>query len=194
VGIVQWDFLSRICLWTLVLYFFALYILTVISLFCFVKRVLDLKADGIVTKEGLYDLHSELSTHEKAVVSAIQSSDIVALKNAYPQFQEFNESHLKREEDVMMPSIKRMMTDKQPLKKYMCKEILPTVTGSPNWEFFIKYANEMLEKYHGGMPRARVFDHALWAAATPEEWKVWNVWIKETLSEKTYSELKDVLP
>ena len=75
----------------------------------------------------------------------------------------------------------------------MCEEIFPTVSGSVDWEFFIKYSNEILEKHHGGMPRVRVFDHALWAAATPEEWAIWRGWIEETLTEGSYKELLAVL-
>lgn len=156
-------------------------------------KVLDLKADGIVTTEGLYGLHTDLEIYEKAVNKAIKKKDLKALKIAYPKFMEINEAHLKKEEDVMMPSIQKMMKAQEPLKKFMVVDILPTVKGSPDWEFFIKYANTILDKHHGGMPRARVFDHALWAAATPEEWKTWSVWMKESLSEKTYKELEAVL-
>lgn len=151
------------------------------------------KADEIVTKRGLYDLHSDLEGYEAAVKKAIEYKDLKALKLAYPKFMELNESHLQKEEDVMMPNIKKMMEAKEPLKKFMVVEILPTIKGSPDFEFFIKYANTILEKHHGGMPRARVFDHALWAAATPDEWATWSVWIKEALTNNTYAQLEAVI-
>jgi len=161
----------------------------------YLHRILDAKADGIVTQQGLYNLHGNLESLETSVSTAIESGDMDALQADYPKFMEENEAHLKQEEDVMMPSIKKMMMAQEPLKKFMCEEILPTVTGSAeDWEFFVKYANQVLEQHHGGMPRARVLDHALWAAATPDEWTVWNAWIRETLSEKTYGELQAVLP
>lgn len=156
-------------------------------------RVLDSRAEEIVSKEGLYDIHKELEASEEAVTKAIEKGDMGELKSVYAKFMEVNEAHLKKEEDVMMPSIKKMMMAKQPLKKFMCEDILPTVTGSPDWEFFIKYANVILEKYDGGMPRARVFDHALWAAATPEQWTAWSAWIQEALTEKTFGELQACL-
>ncbi len=157
------------------------------------KRILDAKAEGIVTKEGLYGLHKELESLEKSVSQAIEKGDLEELKNTYPKFMEVNEGHLKKEEDVMMPSIQKMMIAKLPLKKYMCEDILPIVSGSPEWEFFVKYANEILEKYNDGMPRARVFDHALWAVASPEQWAAWSGWMQEVLTEKTYGELLAVL-
>jgi hypothetical protein len=76
----------------------------------------------------------------------------------------------------------------------MIAEILATVVNSPDFEFFIKYANEMLDKHNGGMPKARVFDHALWAVATPDQWNQWSGWMKESLAEKTYEDLQSVLP
>jgi len=156
-------------------------------------RVLDANADGIVSNEGLYGLHESLENLENAVSTATETGDMDTLKAEYPKFMQANEDHLKKEEDVMMPSIKAMMMAKKPLKKFMCEEILPTVAKSPDWEFFIKYANIILEKYDGGMPRARVFDHALWAAATQEQWTTWSAWMKESLTEKTYAQLEAVL-
>lgn len=92
-----------------------------------------------------------------------------------------------------MPAIMQMMKAGEPLKKYMIDDILAVIVNSPDYEFWIKYANQVLEKHHGGMPRARVFDHALWAAATPDQWQQWEEWIKDTLKDETYEELKQVL-
>jgi hypothetical protein len=155
--------------------------------------VLDAKAEGIVTAKGLYGLHKDLESLEAAVNEAVEKNDLKAFKVAYPKFMDVNEAHLKTEEDVMMPSIKKMMMAKEPLKKFMVVEILPTVKGTPDWEFFIKYANTILDKHNNGMPKARVFDHALWAAATPEEWTIWSAWMKEALTEKTYKQLEAAL-
>lgn len=124
----------------------------------------------------------------------MSSADLNAAKEAYPKFADSNEAHLKKEEMVMMPSIKKMKMAGKPLKKYMCQDILPLVSASPDFEFFIKYANRILEKHSGGMPKVRVFDHALWAAATPDQWRLWSGWMKEALSEKAFAELEAVLP
>jgi hypothetical protein len=154
---------------------------------------LDAKADEIVSKNGLYDLHTQLDSLEQTVSDAMASEDMDGLIVAFPKYMESNEAHLAKEENVMMPAIMTMMKAQLPLKQFMTQDILPTVTGSDDWEFFIKHANQVLEKHHGGMPRARVFDHALWGAATPEQWTVWNSWIKESLSEPLYEELQAIL-
>lgn len=146
-----------------------------------------------MTKNGLFGLHAELEKIENEVDVACKKSDLVALKKVFPTFHEMNESHLKKEEDVMMPSIMEMKKAGEPMKKMMTQDILPLVSETPDYEFFVKYANEILEKHDGGMPRARVFDHALWAASTPEQWKKVDGWIKETLKESTYQQLQAVL-
>lgn len=150
---------------------------------------MDVEADGIVTNNGLHALHTQVDALEAAVNTAIAESDIAKLQEAYPKFMEFNEAHLKMEEDVMMPSIKKMMKAEKPLKKYMVQDILPTVKSSPDWEYFIRYANEILEKHSNGMPRAFVFDHALWAASSPEEWNVWSKWIEDSLSDMAWQKV-----
>ncbi|GAX10189.1 hypothetical protein FisN_3Lh384 [Fistulifera solaris] len=160
---------------------------------CGFFQVLDEKRDGVVTKNGLHVLHAELDKVEKAVDVACKKSDLRALKEAFPKFQEMNESHLKKEEDIMMPNVMEMKKAGEPMKKIMTHDILPLVSETSDYEFFVKYANQVLEKHHGGMPRARVFDHALWAASTPEEWKKVDGWIKNTLHESTYKQLQAVL-
>lgn len=157
------------------------------------QRILDEKRDGVVTKNGLYGLHSELDKVEKEVDVACKKSDLQALKTAFPAFQEMNESHLTKEEDIMMPSIMELKVAGEPMKKLMTQDILPLVSETPDYEFFVKFANEILEKHDGGMHRARIFDHALWAASTPEQWKEVDGWIKETLQESTYNELHVML-
>lgn len=146
-----------------------------------------------MTKNGLYGLHSELDKAEKEVDAACKKSDLQALKQAFPAFHEINESHLKKEEDVMMPSIMEMKKAGEPMKKFMTQDILPLVSETSDYEFFVKYANEILEKHDGGMSRARVFDHALWAASTPEQWTIVDGWIKETVEESTYNQLQAAL-
>ena len=154
------------------------------------SRILDERVDGLASDNGLYDLHEELELMENQVSAALDSDDMDGLKGSFPAFVKFNEEHLQHEEDIMMPNVQKMAKAGEPMKKYMVEEILPTVLDD-DFEFFVKYANQMLEKYDGGMPRARVFDHALWAAATPDQWKVWTKWIEESLSDKAiYAEIQ----
>eukprot|EP00523_Entomoneis_sp_CCMP467_P021177 CAMPEP_0168836962 /NCGR_PEP_ID=MMETSP0727-20121128/4882_1 /TAXON_ID=265536 /ORGANISM="Amphiprora sp., Strain CCMP467" /LENGTH=171 /DNA_ID=CAMNT_0008890371 /DNA_START=42 /DNA_END=554 /DNA_ORIENTATION=- len=62
-------------------------------------KILDAKADGIVTQQGLYNLHGNLESLETSVSTAIESGDMDALQADYPKFMEENEAHLKQEED-----------------------------------------------------------------------------------------------
>ena len=93
----------------------------------------------------------------------------------------------------MMPKVMEMKKMGKPLKKYMKEELLATIVNTPDFEFFVKFANEILERHSEGMPRVRVFDHALWAVSTPEQWKVYDKWIKDTLPDKSYQEIQAVL-
>jgi hypothetical protein len=90
----------------------------------------------------------------------------------------------------MMPKIMEMVKGGISLKKVMQEELLPMVSESLDFEFFVKFANEILEKHTENMPRVRVFDHALWAVSSPEGWKKYDQWIKETLKNKSYQEVQ----
>jgi hypothetical protein len=93
----------------------------------------------------------------------------------------------------MMPKIREFKEGGHPMKKYMQEEIIAAVDKPGEMEHFVKFANEMLEKHSEGEPRVRVFDHALKAAATPEQWTEWEQWIKETVSDTTYEELQNAI-
>lgn len=159
---------------------------TILPLVDFWTRSLNMIAE----KEHLHELHVSLDEKEHALAKAFESSDLEAVKLAFAAFAENNSAHLKKEEDIMMPQVMAMVKGGVSLKKVMIEELLPMVSGSPDFEFFVKFANEILEKHPGNMPRVRVFDHALWAVSTPEQWKVYDQWIKETLTTKSYEELQ----
>jgi hypothetical protein len=144
----------------------------------------------IAEKEHLHDDHVTLEEKEHALAKAFEASDLEAVKSTFAAFDEFNLAHLKKEEAVMMPKVMQMVKGGISLKKVMLEELLPLVSGSPDFEFFVKFANEILEKHPENMPRVRVFDHALWAVSTPEEWKKCDQWIKETLTPKSYQEVQ----
>ena len=125
-------------------------------------------------------------------MKALESKNVDSMKSTYAEFEELNLAHLKLEEDFMMPSVMSMVKAGKPMKKFMIEEILANVKED-EMEFFIKYANRVLEQHSGGQPRVRVFDHALYAVATPEQWKLWDSYIKDTVNEKTYGELHAVI-
>jgi hypothetical protein len=70
----------------------------------------------------------------------------------------------------------------------MMEEILPLVGDDE--EFFFKHACVTLEKHDGGMPRARVFVHALWAVSTPEQWSKRKKFVKGGLAKSTWKEIE----
>lgn len=147
----------------------------------------------IAEEEHLYDLHVSLEKKEHALADAFEGSDLEAVQSAFTAFDEFNLAHLKKEEAVMMPRVMEMAKSGISLKKVMVEELLPMVTESLDFEFFVKFANEILEKHPENMPRVRVFDHALWAVSTADDWKKYDKWIKETLKPETYQEVQDAI-
>eukprot|EP00523_Entomoneis_sp_CCMP467_P017183 CAMPEP_0168770362 /NCGR_PEP_ID=MMETSP0725-20121227/2879_1 /TAXON_ID=265536 /ORGANISM="Amphiprora sp., Strain CCMP467" /LENGTH=271 /DNA_ID=CAMNT_0008819801 /DNA_START=24 /DNA_END=839 /DNA_ORIENTATION=- len=156
-------------------------------------KVLNEKFDGIVEKASLSDMHDDLHAKEKAISEAFAAKNIRKVQSEFAAYDSINLSHLNKEEGIMMPKVQEMKKMGVPMKKLMIQELLALVVDSPDFEFFVKFANEILEKHTGGMPRARVWDHALWAVATPDQWTVWDAWIKETLKPETYQELQDAI-
>lgn len=132
--------------------------------------VLDDKFDGLATKEGLCNDHDYLDKYEEAMNEAISSNGINQMKQTFDVFKTANEEHLVKEEDIMMLKVMALAVKAgENLKDIMVNKLLPTIIDSPHFPFFVKHANYILDKHHGGMPRARVFDHVLWAVATKEQ-------------------------
>ena len=135
----------------------------------------------------MYDLEDDV------VDIFMGAPDITIAKQIYPVFYKENEKHLSEEERILMPAIGKMMKQGIPIKKYIESDILPVLLENEgDMEFFIKFANEILQKHdtEPDKPRVRVFDHALWALASKEQWNEWDAWIKETLTEDKYEELQ----
>ena len=155
--------------------------------------LLDEKFDGVTRDSQLRDDHSELSILEESVTSAAKDGDIEKFKEAFFEFKESNETHLQKEEGIMMPKVMALTKSGANMKELMKNEILPLVLGSPDFKFFVQHANFILDKHHGGMPRARVFDHALWACATPEQWDEWKGWIEDSVPEARFQEISEAI-
>lgn len=157
---------------------------------------MDAHFEGVATENHLSDDHDTLNQKEKALDEAFQRSKnkiTKEIKTAFEEYSKANLAHLEKEESIMMPKIMAFVKMGHSLKKSMINDLLAAVIDTEDFEFFVKYANEILEKHPGGMPRARVFDHALWAVSSPEQWKVYDQWIKETVSDTTYQELQAVI-
>ncbi len=155
--------------------------------------LLDEKFDGVAKDSQLRDDHSELTILEEAVTNSAKDSDIEKFKEAFLKFKESNESHLQKEEGIMMPKVMALTKSGANMKELMKNEILATVLDSPDFKFFVQHANFILDKHHGGKPRARVFDHALWACATPEQWDEWKGWIKDSVPEERFQEISEAI-
>lgn len=148
----------------------------------------------MAAKEHLREEHIRLHEKEEALIRSLESNeDIATVRKAFEAYEQANLEHLKKEEDIMMPRVSEMAQTGHNLKTYMKEDILGVVVDSPDFENFVKYANDVLERHPEGMPRVRVFDHALWAVATPEQWKQWDQWIKETISDSSYKELYNAI-
>ena len=160
--------------------------------------LVDKHADNVAMDSELRDHHSNLYELEEDVVDIFQGApDIAYAKKIYPIFRKENESHLTEEEGILMPAIQKMMKRGINIRKYIISDILPVLLEQDDdLEFFIKFANEILEKHDvvEGKPRVRVFDHALWSlASSDEQWSVWNTWIKDSLSEDKYEEVQNAI-
>jgi len=132
--------------------------------------MLDQMCENVAKESGLRGQHKDLKNKfEKAVQDAFASSGSVtdSMTKVFASYQKENLNHLEAEEKVMMPSIMLLMMSGSPMKKLMAEEILPLIAEDDR-EFFINLANEILQKNEGGMPRVRVFDHALGGIATPK--------------------------
>lgn len=159
-----------------------------------IGRLLDDVFDGVTVEENLRGEHAALLEKESLLVESIEKgSSIDDIKAAFEEYEQANLNHLKKEEDVMMPRVAQMTQNGHDLKKYMKDDILALVIDSDDFEHFVKYANDVLERHPEGMPRVRVFDHALWAIASPDQWKKWDEWIKDTVSESSYKELQEAI-
>ncbi|CAB9502811.1 expressed unknown protein [Seminavis robusta] len=159
--------------------------------------MVDEHADKAARKAGLRDHHMNLYELEEDVVDIFDKApDIDRAREVYPIFRQENESHLKEEEDVLMPAIQKMIKSGVPVKKYIETDIIPLLLAKEgDMEFFIKFSNEVLIRHDNvdGKPRVRVWNHALWSVATPEQWKEWDAWIKEVLPEGKYAEVDNAI-
>lgn len=156
--------------------------------------ILDEYADGIVTKKKLRHHHQSLYEYEEDITDAFANSCDVSesVKASFESFQKANLAHLEMEESVMMPALQRLSKEGQPMKTFMCRDVFPSIPKG-EIEFFIKFANQVLVQHEDGMPRVRVFNHALWAAATKEQWSQWQVWIQESLSPEKFNETMNAI-
>ena len=154
--------------------------------------LVDEHRDKAAKKAGLRHQHSNLYELEEDVVDIFEKApDVDRAKEVFPIFRQENENHLKEEEDVLMPEIRKMMKSGVQVKKLIQTEIVPVLLQNEgDIEFFVRFGNEVLARHESDeKTRVRVWNQALWSLATPEQWKEWKVWIKDSLSEENNAEV-----
>lgn len=152
-------------------------------------KTLDEEFEGVATSEGLTTAHEDLEDLERAVAEAVATKDLDKIKSAYAAFSEANENHMKHEEEVMMPKVQELAQQGK-AKDVMITHVLPLATAG-DMTFFVGFAMRILEKHHGGNPRARVFAHALQAAATDKQWARWRKIVRRNLTAEAYAKMKE---
>ena len=156
-------------------------------------RMMDDHVGGVTTEAKLLNNHEELENAEKELDRVFgNSKDSESIKKMFAAFMEDNEAHLLAEEKVLMPSVQKMMKNGVKVKKHLKVEVLSVLLREKgDIEFFLRFGNEILQRHDNipDQPRVRVFNHAFWAVATPEQWRQWNQWIKESLPPAKYEEV-----
>lgn len=156
--------------------------------------ILDKHCDGIITNEGLYETPQDLKDAKKQMEEAINTQDIDKIRVAFHTFRTTTEAHLNKKENVIMPKVLDMKKSKVNMKTLMVEEVLALAIDLPDFQFFVQHANFILDKYDEDLvSKTRAFDHALWVCATPEQWKLWRVWIKGSVPEERYNEIMNAI-
>eukprot|EP00547_Thalassionema_nitzschioides_P005887 CAMPEP_0194201482 /NCGR_PEP_ID=MMETSP0156-20130528/1736_1 /TAXON_ID=33649 /ORGANISM="Thalassionema nitzschioides, Strain L26-B" /LENGTH=218 /DNA_ID=CAMNT_0038926679 /DNA_START=297 /DNA_END=949 /DNA_ORIENTATION=- len=93
-------------------------------------EILDRKFDGIATKNGLFDAHSDLDEFEAAMHTACHLKHILKIERAWKNFEEFNSAHLKKEESIMMVKVTEMAKSGENLNDMMRNEIFALIANS----------------------------------------------------------------
>ena len=122
--------------------------------------------------------------------AAFETRDLFQVKGIFYDYKDAILALLKREDEVLMPKIYDMADRNLNLKKFMKRDILGAISDSFGFETFLRYGFTTLEKNHGGMPRVRVYGHALWTVASPKQWEKWQGWIQDSVSTQSFEELK----
>lgn len=149
------------------------------------------RLDGSRTKEAdLLHEHAPLAGLERAVERSLgMFGSYKKVMDAYRIFKEVNEKHMKKEEAIMMPGIKKLSDKGINLRDAMRESVLAAISPDEK-AFFISYALEKLERHPEGMPRTRVFVHALSAVAdSQEEWDCERALVQSALSPAEYQKV-----
>jgi hypothetical protein len=152
--------------------------------------VLDSRFENVATLAGMTTAHTHVHELEHKVDDALRTG--LGLATAFQAYREDNEKHLEAEEGVMMPKVMAMMKAGVPLRQVLREDIVSAAWSDEKFgPEFVQVAAEVLERHAGGMPRARVFLHALKALATQDQWNEWLPFVKKGLSPALYATMDE---
>jgi len=149
-----------------------------------------------VHKKELGDIHEEDEKLTTVLKEALKGEDTSAALNAYKAWKDYHLSHLKKEEEVMMPLVPKfakatMKGDSIKMGEVFNKHIL-----TPNFDdavWFAGYCCGVLSKYgsqkQDGFTAMRVFAHGLQYGSSPEQWKMMLPEIKTKIPAEHYERL-----
>jgi len=159
-----------------------------------VFAMLDRLGNGVAKAAGLRNAHSAVASLERAIERSFGLlGSFGRLQDAFRAFKEANEEHLKEEEQVMMPAIKTLSDAGTDMRELMRASVLAALSADER-AFFVKYGVRVLEQHPEGMPRARVFVHALQAVAdSADEWEKDRALVQASLSPAEYDKVSAAL-
>lgn len=143
-------------------------------------------------KAKLRDQHPMLLTLEQQVHNCLASKKphLGTAQRIFPDYTDFNEHFMLKEEDVLMPAVRTMIEEGHPVKRYINTYMMPILTrNQDDLKFFLEFANQILERHENHGPSLRRFNQALWAIATPAQWKEWKAWIQESLFPTNFEQV-----
>jgi len=149
--------------------------------------VLNENFNNIAVSEGLEAHHSQLNNATRIMEGYFYEKDYRSLISNWSNYRKLNEKHLIAEEEIMMPKVQEMHKLGFPIKKNLAEDIVSAAWDEVNFgSEFVQVACWVLEKHHGGMPRARVFIHALKSITDEQRWAKWLPYVKAGLSPEQY--------
>jgi len=134
------------------------------------SAMLDHHFDGAAGAAMFKDEHVQEHAMQAAVTDAIPAG-VAALRAAFAAYRAMAETHLKHEEDIMMPLVARLPAPKAPLFADWC---LSAGIAHGGFEHFVAHGVQSLAAFGSAKNTpagaTRVFVHALKTVCTPAQW------------------------
>lgn len=135
-----------------------------------ITTMLDHHFDGAAGAAMFKAEHVQEHAAQRAVTEAIPAG-VAALRDAFTAYHAVAETHLKHEEDIMMPLVARLPPPKAPLFADWC---VSAGIAHGGFEHFVAHGVRSLATYGSAKNTPagamRVFVHALKTVCTPAQW------------------------